>query len=181
MTKKHRFIKEYLLSEHDADVLINSRTIADLFEQTYKYHQDAKSISKFILGEVFRYLRDRKTVLEKTKLTPENFSELLELIDQGTINLNLAKSIFPEIIESGLSPKEVVQKRGLVQVSDETELNKIVLDVMQTYPVEVEKYLAGKETLVSFFVGKVMMITQKKGNPKIINQLVLSELQKLKQ
>ena len=73
-----------------------------------------------------------------------------------------------------------MQKRGLVQISDESELKEIVLDVIQANSKEVEKYLAGKETLLGFFVGKVMDVTQRKGNPKIITQLVENELSKLK-
>jgi aspartyl-tRNA(Asn)/glutamyl-tRNA(Gln) amidotransferase subunit B len=180
LQKKERFITQYKIPEYDADVLIADLKIANFFEETVKYFNNAKSVSNFIMGEVLRYLGEEKTAMESTELTQKNLADLLLLVENGTINLKVAKQIFPEVIKVGTSPEEIVKKLELGQVSDESELQKIVLEIIQSNPNEVEKYLAGNEKLIGFFVGQIMRATRGKGNPKVVNQLLKDELNKLK-
>ncbi len=178
MVKKTRFIKDYNIPEYDADVLVASRSLADFFEKTLSFFNNAKAVSNFIMGEVLRYLSDKKTDLESTNLTPAILAELVNLVEQGTINLKVAKTIFPEVADAGSSPEEIVSKRQLSQISDKAELQKIVAEVIRTNPEEVAKYLAGKEQLIGFFVGQVMRETKGKGNPKVVNELLRNEMKK---
>jgi len=179
--KKNRFVQDYKLPEYDAEVLVSSRILAEFFEQTQLYFKNPKAISNFIMGEVLRYLGDQKISIDKTKLSPKNLADLLDLVEKGTINLNVAKSIFPEMIKNGTEAKVIIKKRGLAQVSDESFLKNIVLDVIQSNPSELEKYLSGKDKLFGFFVGQIMRATKGKGNPKVINQLLREELNKKKE
>ena len=180
LQKKERFITEYKIPEYDAGVLVADLQIANFFENTVKHLKNAKSVSNFIMGEVLRYLGEEKTSIEATKLTPENLADLLLLVENGTINLKVAKQIFPDVIKLGTSPEDIVKKQGLGQVSDEGDLQKIVLEVINSNPTELEKYLAGKDKLFGFFVGQIMRATRGKGNPKVVNQLLKDELNKLK-
>ena len=174
--KKQRFIAEYGLIPKSADVLVSSREVADFFEETAGIHKDAKAVSNFILGEVLRYLSDEKITLGETKLTAHLLAELLQLVDKGTISLNVAKSVLPELAKTGISPMKVVEQRGLAQVSDESELSKIVEDVLEAHPAELQKYLDGKDQIMGFFVGQVMKSTKGTANPKVVNQILNKRL-----
>lgn len=180
LKKKERFQQEYKIPEYDADVLIADFHLANFFEKTVKYFDDAKSVSNFIMGEVLHFLGEEKTTIELTKLTPENLSELLRLVDEGKINLKISKTILPEVMKFGTSPEKIVKEQGLGQVSDENELQKIVQEVIDSNPTEVEKYLTGKDKLFGFFVGQIMRATRGKGNPQIVNQLLKDKLDELK-
>ncbi|HHM23935.1 MAG TPA: Asp-tRNA(Asn)/Glu-tRNA(Gln) amidotransferase subunit GatB [Bacteroidetes bacterium] len=178
LDKKARLIREYRIPEYDAEILVSSRPLAEFFEQTCKLHSNAKAVSNFIMGEVLRYLREEKVELGQTRLTPSALAELLSLVEKGTISLNVAKNIFRDVAASGRSPEKIVQEKGLAQVSDESELRKIVGQVIEQNPKEVEKFLAGKEQIIGFFVGQVMRQTRGRANPKVVNALVRELLEK---
>ncbi|HDL18812.1 MAG TPA: Asp-tRNA(Asn)/Glu-tRNA(Gln) amidotransferase subunit GatB [Bacteroidetes bacterium] len=178
--KKRRFMKEFELPAYDAEVLTASKNLAGFFEETVALHANAKAVSNFVMGEVNRYLSENKKGIEKTALTPEKLAQLLDLIESGAINLKTAKLIFPDIVRSDRSPEKIVKQRGLAQVSDESELRQIVQEVVRNNPNETAKYLAGKIKVMGFLVGRVMRATRGKGNPKMVNQLLLEELNKRK-
>ncbi len=180
LAKKNRLIQEYQVPEYDAEVLATSRELADFFEETLRRFSNAKLTSNFMMGEVLRYLSEKKLTLNATRLTPALLADLLAMVDGGKISLGIAKSIFTEIIESGCSPQQLVTERGLLQVSDESELSKVVQEIIAANPVEVEKFLAGKEQVVGFLVGQIMRASKGKANPKVVNQLLREELAKLK-
>jgi len=180
LQKKDRFVTEYKIPNYDAEVLIADLKIANFFEETVGCFNNPKSVSNFIMGEVLRYLGEEKIAIESTKLTPKNLADLLRLIAKGTINLKVAKQVFPKVIKDGTPPEDIVKKQGLGQISDEGDLQELVLAVIKSNPTELEKYLAGKDKLFGFFVGQIMRATRGKGNPKIINQLLKDELDNFK-
>lgn len=176
--KKERFLKAYLLTPHEVEILVEEKTMADFFENTVKFYPNPKAVSNFILSEVLRYLnRDGKDITQ-TKLTPEKLAQLLNLVEKGVISITIAKQIFPEIYEKGLDPEKIVEERGLVQESSEEKLRIICQEVLSENPAEVEKYRSGKKGLLGFFVGQVLKKTQGKANPKIVNQIFLELLEK---
>jgi aspartyl-tRNA(Asn)/glutamyl-tRNA(Gln) amidotransferase subunit B len=129
-----------------------------------------------MLTEVLRYLNRDNISIEQTQLKPEFLAELLSLVDEGTISITIAKQqVFPEVYEKGLSPKRVVEERGLKQESSEELLRKLCEEVIKENPSEVEKYRSGKKGVLGFFVGQVMKKTGGKANPKLVNQ-ILTEL-----
>ncbi len=176
LEKKNRFMKEYGISTDNADVLVSSLEVADFFEATNQLFNDVKFICNFILSSVLRYLSDNKILLSNTKLTSKLLAELLNLVEDGTISLNIARKIFPEVAESGMSPGKLIEKQGLSQVSDESELLKVIKEVLDKNPGEVQKFLGGKEQVIGFFVGQVMKATKGQANPKIVNPILRKQL-----
>ena len=105
---------------------------------------------------------------------------MIDLINEGTISTKIAKDIFEEMLSSGQAPDSIVEKKGLRQVSDESEIDKVVQEVLQSNPDEVQRYIGGKDKVFGFFVGEVMKKTRGKANPKVLNELLRQKLEKLK-
>ncbi len=177
--KKERFIKEYGLSSYEAGILTEEKSLADFFEETVRLFPNPKGVSNFILTEVLRYLNRDNLDIKETKLKPEFLAELLELVEKEVISITLAKQqVFPEIYERGISPKRVIEEKGLIQESSEDLLRSLCEEVLKENPGEVERYKSGKKGLLGFFVGQVMKKTQGKANPKIVNKILIELLEK---
>jgi aspartyl-tRNA(Asn)/glutamyl-tRNA(Gln) amidotransferase subunit B len=180
---RNRFINDYKLPKYDADVLTAEKTVADFFEASVealesKTDESIKSISNFIMGEVMRMMSERKENILQLKLQPQHLSELVGLIQNKTISNKIAKDIFPDLPGSVESPKQIVERRGLVQVTDSGALHKVILEVIAANPDNVAKYKAGKTALFGYFVGQTMKATGGKANPELINDLIKQELEK---
>ncbi len=171
-----RFQSQYGLDEKDAVLLISEKEIADYFEEAVKT-ADAKKLANWIAGDLFAYLKQQNCSISECKLSPQNLSELVELIEKGTISNKIAQDIFATLCSEGVSPAKYVADKGLVQLSDTDELEGIVASVLAENPAEVEAYRAGKTKLISFFVGQIMRKTKGKGNPSVINELLEKQLQ----
>lgn len=176
--KKERFISTYGLSSYEVDILIEERSLAEFFEKTVSLYPNPKAVCNFILSEVLRYLNRDNIDIRNSKLTPEYLAELLLLVEQNVISITMAKQIFPEVYEKGLSPKKLVEEKGLIQESSEEKLRAICEEVLAENPLEVEKYKAGKKGLLGFFVGQVLKKTQGKANPKVVNKILQELLEK---
>ena len=166
-----RFIKEYKLPEYDAGVLTASKEIADYFEQALKDGADPKTVSNWIMTEVLRELKEEEEI-DSFTISPAMLSELIGLIDKGTISGKQAKEIFAEMISSGASAKEIVEKKGIEQISDQSEIESIVKEVLSNHPGEIARIKEGEEKLMGFLVGQVMKATQGKANPKVVNEIL---------
>ncbi|OAG28760.1 Asp-tRNA(Asn)/Glu-tRNA(Gln) amidotransferase subunit GatB [Thermodesulfatator autotrophicus] len=169
--KKERFIKEYNLPEYDAEIITSSRKLAEFFEACAKALPKPKLISNWIMTEVLRELNKEGKEIDETNLTPENFVELLKLLDEGVISSTVAKKIFPEVYK-GANPAKIVEEKGLKQESDEAALEALCQKILEANPKEVEKYRQGKKNVIGFFVGQVMRETKGKANPKIVNKIL---------
>lgn len=174
--KKRRFALEYNLSEKDIDILVSDRALADYFEAVVGHFNNPKMVSNWILSEFLRELNRSGHSPSACPVPPENLAELLVLIDNGTISGKMAKSVFEEMYNSGKKASDIVRERGLKQVADERVLEKIVEEVIQAYPSEVDRYRKGEVKLLGFFVGQVMKKTQGKANPKLVNEILSSKL-----
>ncbi len=170
--KMGRFMEEYGLPEYDAKVLTNSIELADYFEQAVRLYPKAKKVSNWIMVELLKLTKKDDHDLSKCNVTPQVLAELLSLIDKGTISNKIAKKVLEEVFEKGGSPSQIVEREGLAQVSDQSELSAIVEQVVQDNPKEVEKYRAGKKKVMGFFVGQVMRKTKGKANPQMVNELL---------
>ncbi len=174
--RRRRIMKEYDLPFSDADVLISEKELADYFEETVKHYTGKpKKVANWILSEMLGLMHDRGVSIEKFPISPVNLAELLNLVENGTISGKIAKTVFPEMFDTGKTAKQIVEEKGLVQVGDRGEIEKIVKKVLDEHPKEVEKYKAGKKNIIGFFVGQVMRETKGRANPKIVNE-VLREL-----
>lgn len=174
--RKERYTSEYGLSDYDANVITSSKKLADLFEESLAYNDDAKAAANWIMGDLLGYLNANNLEPGDVKLTGQGLGEMIGLIEKGTISTKIAKTVFKEMLETGKTPEEIVKEKGLVQVSDEGELASIVEKVMEQNPQSVEDYRNGKQKAIGFLVGQVMKETKGKANPGIVNKLLREKL-----
>ena len=175
-SRKQRFISKYGLPEYDADLLISERAMAEWFEQVVKLGADPKTVSNWMMGELTKLLNEENKQIEECMIKPEHLIGLLELINKGIISGKIAKTVFGEMYKTGKNADTIVKEKGLVQVSDESEIEKAVDEALAKNPGEVERFRAGDEKLMGFFVGQIMKATKGKANPKIVNELLKKKL-----
>ncbi|MGL5685088.1 MAG: Asp-tRNA(Asn)/Glu-tRNA(Gln) amidotransferase subunit GatB [Vagococcus fluvialis] len=176
--RRTRYVKELGLPEYDAMVLTLSRDMSDFFDATLNEGADAKQASNWLMGEVSAYLNSEKLELLETKLTPNNLAGMINLIADGTISSKIAKKVFKELIENGGDAKEVVEAKGLVQLSDPAQLLPIINDILDNNAQSIEDFKNGKGRAHGFLVGQIMKATKGKGNPGVVNKLLSEELGK---
>ena len=172
--KAVRYVKDFGLTNYDASVLCEDKKVADYFEVAAK-GTNAKLVSNWIAGDFFGMLNKADMSFADAKIKPEELGKLVALIEDGTISGKIAKQVFEEMFEKGGDPSKIVEAKGLVQVSDEAEIRKIVEQVLEANPDSVEAYRGGRDKLMGFFVGQVMKQTGGKANPGIANK-ILKEL-----
>lgn len=174
--RSRRLTNDYGLPDYDAGVLTGSRALADYFEACVALFAEPKMISNFVMSELLRELNQSGTPVESSPVSPERLVELLRLVHDGTISLNAAKELFPELYAGDQSATRLVEAKGLRQLSDETELQALVDDVIEKHPAQVEQYRGGKEGVLGFFVGQVMKASKGKANPQKVNVLLKMRL-----
>ena len=174
--RRDRFMEQYGLSRYDADVLAAERPVADYFESCTRAYPDAKTLSNWITGELFRLLKATDAGIKTVKIAPDALAELLTLVEKGTISISIAKDVFAEMFETGRSALHIVEEQGLAQISDLEELSRIIEQVIAENPGPVAEYLGGKEAVLRFLVGQVMKATRGKANPKLVNRLLREKL-----
>lgn len=174
--KKKRFISEYGLPEYDADALTTEKTLADWFENSVKAGGQAKAVSNWIMGDLTKLLNEDNKTIEECPVKPTQLAEMLKLIDKGTISGKIAKTVFEEMYKTGKDAEAIVKEKGLVQISDSSEIEKAVDDAISKNPKEVERFKAGDEKLIGFFVGQIMKTTKGKANPQIVNEILKKKL-----
>lgn len=170
--KRERFIKDYAISEYDADVLTATIELADFFEETAAPLKDKKQAANWVMTHLLGMLKAKGATIDRSPVSALAFSMLLQLIEAGKINANAAKVVFEEMVESGKDPETIVAQKGLEQVSDQSELEALVSQVLEENPDEVAAYRDGKTKLFSFFMGQIMKKTRGKADPKIVTPLL---------
>ena len=177
--KRDRFIKEYNIAKDDAVRLVNEISMANFFESAVKVKgAEAKKTANLILIELSALLSDRKLQIEDLKIKPEWVGKLSALVEDGTIGLRTAKDLIIIMQDEAKDPETLIEEKGLKQVSDTSEIEKIIDGIIEANPNEVAGFKAGKEKLMGFFVGQVMKATSGKANPAIINKLLKEKLSK---
>ena len=176
--KKERFVSEYGLSEYDADLLAADKDLADFFEEVLKFSNSAKLATNWIMGELSAELNKENLNIKETKVTPDKLGRLILRIEDGTISGKIAKDIFEKIWESGKDVDEVIKEEGLEQVTDDKAIESLIDEVIKKNPEQLNQYQSGKDRLFGFFVGQVMKASQGKANPKQVNDILKSKLEK---
>jgi aspartyl-tRNA(Asn)/glutamyl-tRNA(Gln) amidotransferase subunit B len=176
--RKERLAREYGLTAADAAILAANRALGDYFEAVAAATGNAKLSSTWVLGDVSGYLNAAGLEVRASRVGPAALAELLALIGNGTLSGKMAKEVFEAMTESGRSAAEVVAERGLGQISDTGELERIVDVIVAANPAGVEEFRAGKERIVGFFVGQVMKETRGQANPQLVNDLLRARLQR---
>ena len=176
MARLARFISQYELPHEDSQVLTSERDLADFFEECVNLYQEPKKISNWVMTELLRELNQASMGIKESGFSPGLLAQLVRMVDEGTISNKIAKSIFPEVFASGADPEKLVRDKGLGQISDSGELERVVDEVISENPDEVQKYQQGRKKLMSFFVGQVMKKTGGQANPGLVNELINRKL-----
>ncbi|MBE9221722.1 Asp-tRNA(Asn)/Glu-tRNA(Gln) amidotransferase subunit GatB [Cyanobacterium stanieri LEGE 03274] len=175
--KRTRYESEYGLSAYDARVLCDDRDVALYFEAVVSGGASAKGAANWVTQDIAAYLNSNLDLdITKIALKPEMLAELITLIENGTISGKIAKEILPDLLEKGGSPKQIVESKGLVSISDPDELAKIIDEVLAENPDKLEQFRAGKTKLQGFFVGQLMKKTGGRAEPKLANQILNKKL-----
>lgn len=173
--KKERFVKELGLTPYDAIVICENKETADFFEKAAAGH-DAKKVANWLMGDFFAMLNEKKIELKDSPVSAENLGRLVELVSSNVINGKTAKDVFALMVETGENPEKIVEEKGLKQVTDSSEIEKIVDEVIASSPANVAAYQGGKQGLFGWFVGQVMKASRGKANPVVVNELLKKKL-----
>ncbi|PJB73554.1 MAG: Asp-tRNA(Asn)/Glu-tRNA(Gln) amidotransferase GatCAB subunit B [Alphaproteobacteria bacterium CG_4_9_14_3_um_filter_47_13] len=173
--KKHRLIETMGLSIYDAGVLIAERRRADYFEIVAK-NRDAKLAANWVINELLGLLNKNGQTLEESPVSAQQLGGLIDLISDQTISGKIAKDVFAEMFETGKNASDIVEEKGMKQVTDTGAIEKIIDEVIAENPDNVTAYRSGKDKLFGFFVGQVMKKSQGKANPATVNELLKSKL-----
>jgi len=175
--KLTRYQAELGLTAYDAEVLTATREIAEYFEAVIAAGAPAKIAANWVMGELSRGLNDNGLAITACPVVPQLLADLLALVEKGVISGKIAKTVFDEMWQTGKEPARIVEEKGLVQVSDTGEIEKIIDEIMAANMGQVEEYRGGKEKVFGFFVGQVMRASKGKANPAVVNDLLLQKLQ----
>jgi aspartyl-tRNA(Asn)/glutamyl-tRNA(Gln) amidotransferase subunit B len=177
--KKERFIKDFGIPPYDAGVLTASKQMADYFEKTVELHADPKTVSNWIMTELMRELKGADEAdITCCPVSPSQLAALFKLMADGTISGKIAKTVFEEMYATGKDAAAIIEEKGLVQVSDTSEILSLIQKVLDDNAGELEKYFSGKTKIRGFFVGQVMKMSKGKANPALLNQILDEELDK---
>ncbi|WP_226683053.1 Asp-tRNA(Asn)/Glu-tRNA(Gln) amidotransferase subunit GatB [Sutcliffiella horikoshii] len=176
--RKKRYVEELGLPAYDAQVLTITKEMSDFFDGTVEAGADAKLASNWLMGEVSAYLNAESKELDDTALTPEGLAGMIKLLEKGTISSKIAKKVFKELIENGGDAEKIVKDKGLVQISDEGTLRKMVGETLDANPKSVQDYKEGTERAIGFLVGQIMKASKGQANPQMVNKILIEEIKK---
>lgn len=174
--RRRRFVEEYGLPEYDASVLTEEKAVADYFEAVAAASGDPKAASNWVMTEVLRYLNEEGVTVDRFPLSPECVAELIALTADGTLSATIARGVFARACRDGRSPRQIVEQDGLAQISDTSELAKLVDEAIAANPKAVEDFRAGKEKALGAIVGHIMRTTKGQANPQLVNDLLRQKL-----
>ena len=136
-----------------------------------------KAVANWVLGELYRLMKEQELGIESVKIAPAHLGQLAVLVSDGTLSSTLAKEVFAEMFATGRAPAEIVAAKGLAQISDSSQLQSIIGQVIRDNPKPVADYLAGKETVIKFLVGQAMRATHGKANPQLVGDFMKQALE----
>ncbi|HZE68217.1 MAG TPA: Asp-tRNA(Asn)/Glu-tRNA(Gln) amidotransferase subunit GatB [Pyrinomonadaceae bacterium] len=174
--RRRRFMEQYGLSFADASQLTSERSLADYYEHAADASGNPKAAANWVRSELLRELESAGIAAHASPVTPDNLGRLVRLIDEGTISGKQGKEVLIEMFRTGDSPATIIEQRGLVQVSDTREIDRLIDEVITANPAQLGQYRAGKEALFGFFVGQVLKASKGKANPKIVNDRLREKL-----
>lgn len=180
--KTRRFIEQYELKPQEARLLTSERALADYFESVIAQSKSSpKTVSSWIAGEFLRHINDLNIDMANIPVPTEGLAKLIDMVTDKTISGNSGKVVLNELFRSGGKPEEIIKAKNLAQVSDEGFIQETITKILNDNPKEVEQYLAGKDTLLQWFMGQVARATKGKADPTIARELLIQNLNKLKQ
>jgi aspartyl-tRNA(Asn)/glutamyl-tRNA(Gln) amidotransferase subunit B len=174
--KRTRFVAEFGLREYDAEVLTQTRAVAEYFETAATVSGDPKSAANWVMGDLMGLLKAEGKEIAESPVSAQNLGEMLKLVAQGELSRKLAKEVFPRMFSTGATAGTIVEKEGLKQISDSGAVEKIVDDVIAANPKQVEQYRGGKSTVMNFLVGQVMKATRGQAGVTAVTDLLKRKL-----
>ncbi|HEY4492318.1 MAG TPA: Asp-tRNA(Asn)/Glu-tRNA(Gln) amidotransferase GatCAB subunit B, partial [Acidobacteriota bacterium] len=175
--KLNRLMREYPLTFSEASILVEETTLADFFEQTAKSSKEPKQSVNWILRDLLEKLKESRLAVSESPVGPEQLAEMISLIQKGIISHNQGKEVFQQMWQTRKSPAQIIQEKGMVQISKEEELNRIIEQVFAENPDIVKRYKNGEMKLQGVLVGLVMKASGGKANPGIVNRLLKEQLE----
>ena len=174
--RRERFVNEYQLTAYDAQVLTQEKSCADYFEAAASKSKAPKLVANWITGELMRELSESGLEIKDCPLKAEDLCEMVNLIQDGTINGKIGKTVFAEMYRSGKPPRQIIQEKGLVQVSDEGAIVKFVEEAIANNPAQVQQYKEGRKNVLQYLVGQVMKASKGKANPQAVQKILAEKL-----
>ena len=175
--KSARFVSEYGLSDYDAGVLTATREMAEYFETVARSSGDAKMAANWVNGDLQAALNKNNWVLAESPIQAERLARLIQRIKDDTISGKIGKTVFEAMLEDGSDVDQIIESRGLKQVTDSGAIESLVDEVITNHPEQVQQFRDGKEAVLGFLVGQAMKLSQGKANPGQVNQLLREKMQ----
>ncbi len=173
---RERFVASFGLTPYDAQVLTMEKSLAAYYDQAAKQTKNPKMLANWMISELLRELADTGSSIADCKIAPADLAAMIDMIDAGTINGKIAKTVFAEMSASGKPPRQIVEEKGLVQVSDEGAVVPFVDQAIAANASQVEQYKGGNDKVLQFFVGQVMKLSKGKANPQLVVKLLKERL-----
>ena len=174
--RRERFIADYGISTENAEFLTATRPLADFYDEAARLSGEPTACANWIMGDISRLLNAAEIDISDAKVKPAHLSELIQLMNDATISGKIAKAVLDDAFETGKMPKEIVREKGLSQITDTSEIEAIVLQVVEEHPGPAQDYRDGKKKAIGFLVGQVMRATRGKANPQLVNQILTQVL-----
>jgi aspartyl-tRNA(Asn)/glutamyl-tRNA(Gln) amidotransferase subunit B len=172
-----RYERDFNLPGYDAAVLTSSRSLADYFEACLNHYNNPKVVSNWVMGELAARLNLAGIEADQCAFQPEYLADLLKMIDENLISGKIAKEVLEKAFQCGKAPRQVVEEEGLLQISDQSELESVIDRVVMENPDSVDNFRKGKTKAISFLVGQVMKETRGKANPQLVNELLIRKME----
>ena len=180
VARRLRFQKERGLTEYDAGVLTDDRSLADYFEECLRPGEaSAKSVANWVINDMLRLLKEKQLSLSEFTCPPRRIAVLAAMVEKGELNVSTAREVFAEMIEKDRDPSEIVEAKGLKQISDSSAIEGIVAQVLADNPKVVADWKAGKKAAFNALIGPVMRASKGKANPRIVRELLQKQLDAL--
>ncbi len=176
LARKQRFITTYQLPAPDAETFVNDVPLGTYFETLARQAKNPKTVANWVINNLRAKLTETQTTLGELKFKPENILELTSLVDSGKISSKIAQDVFAEMFSSGDAPSQIVEKKGLAQVSDTGAIEKFCDEAIAANPKSAEDFRAGKPAALNFLKGQVMKLSKGKANPNLIGEILERKL-----
>ena len=180
-SRKKRYIEVFKLSEKDARMLTASKYLSNMFEDAEKICKNAKAVANWLLSDISRILNEEEMEPQEIPFSGEELACLVSLIDKGTISSAIGKKVVEEMFAEDAetrNPEEIIKKKGWIQISDESAIKEVVMQILEANPQSIADYKAGKDRALGFLVGQAMKQTKGKANPQMLNKMFIEELNK---
>ena len=178
LERKQKYISDYDLSDYDSEVLVKTKEVSDFFNECIEIGCDSKKACNWITSMLLGYLHETELTINDINITADMLKELIDLVDNKTISSKQAKEVFEDMLESGNKPSDIVKEKGMMQITDDSAIHDVIMEVLKENDEQAREYNPEKTRMIDFFVGQVMKKTRGKANPSKTMEILREELPK---